>query len=306
MYKDRIGEFGMKSLITIALVVIFVVSAGIAAEMPATSASPWTVHNPNSTSSPNHQALNDLIKVFGKSNRSYTTLDFNAMKGRGVEYTGAYLAGLQKMPISLLNRDEQLAYWLNLHNTGVIYLLAARKTPRKLDKYRGTPGAPGEWWQEQIFNVEGHALWLEQIEQDVLQRHWPDSLFVYGLYDGSKSGPDLGAQAFTGNLVHSQLEEAARKFVNDDKRVDINRRGELTLSSLYEWRKSSFGADDSAVLDHLVSYAQPELAARLTETKAIRKHKFDWSIARHSIRRAPLDQDSYNNAGYGGGVGGGS
>jgi hypothetical protein len=296
----------MKSLIPFALVAIFGVSLSIAAEVPATSTSPWAVHNPNSTSAPNHQALNDLIKVFGKTNKSYTAIDFNAMKGRGVDYVGAYLAGLQTMPISLLNRDEQLAYWLNLHNTGVMYLLAARKTPRKLDKYRSTPGAPGEWWQEQMFNVEGHALSLEQIEQDVLQQHWSDSLFVYGLYDGSKSGPDLGAQAFTGSLVHSQLEEAARKFINDDKRVDINRRGELTLSSLYEWRKPSFGDDDSAVLQHLMSYAQPELAERLAETKAVGKHRFDWSIVRHSIRRAPLDQDSYNNAGYGGGVGGGS
>ena len=274
---------------------IFISALGLSASAFAET-SPWAVNDPGQEAVVTHQPITEIINYFGDVKRDYTSLDFNAIEGAGSDYLRDYLDYLESLPVSQLNRDEQLAYWLNLRNAMVTYMMSTRDTPRRIDDYRGTPEQPGSWWQEKTLTVEGHELSLADIEQEVLASNWSDSLFIYGLYDGSISGPSLGETAFIGATVHEQLEESARQYINDDDRVDVSRRGVVTVSDLYQWHKSSFG-DDAALLSHLVSYAEPRLAEDLIEANTINEYDFNGSIARHTIRTFTLD--SYGTTGGG-------
>ena len=274
---------------------IFISALGLSASAFAET-SPWAVNDPAQTARVDHQVINEVINYFGDVKRDYTTLDFNAIEGAGSDYIADYLEYLQSLPVSQLNRDEQLAYWLNLRNATVTYLLSTRDTPRRLDEVRGTADIPGSWWQEEVLLVEGHALSLAAIEQEVLATNWSDSLYIYGLYDGSIDGPSLGETAFIGATVNAQLEESARQFINDSDRVDVSRRGEVTVSNLYQWHKSYFG-EDAELLAHLASFAEPRLAEELNAATAIDEYDFNHSIARHTIRTTTLD--AYGTTGGG-------
>ena len=107
--------------------------------------SQWAVNDPAQEATLNHQPITEIITYFGDVKRDYTSLDFSAIEGAGSNYLSDYLDYLESVPVSQLNRDEQLAYWLNIRNAMVTYMMSTRSTPRRMDDYRGTPEQPGSW-----------------------------------------------------------------------------------------------------------------------------------------------------------------
>lgn len=255
----------------------------------------WAAHNPAEPSAVDHRPWDQFLQVFHAEERGDAALNFTDIKARGLTYLGQYIRYLERIPVSRLNRDEQLAYWLNLHNAGVVRAVARAYPVRNLGTLRGEPGAPGEVWAKPVFDVEGQRLSLEDIEQRILLAQWADPVVLYGLCYAAKGSPSLPAAAFTGANVHGQLAEVAADFVNDRKGVRV-RRGKLEVSSLYVWNDALFG-DDAALIAHLSEHAKPRLAERLADVEGgVAKHRFDWKTADFRPR---------NNVNVGGGFGGG-
>ena len=265
----------------------------------------WAVSNEESTQVINHKPMTNILRSISVEERGKESVAYVALTGRSLEYVDAYISFLERIPISRLNRNEQLAYWLNLHNVGIIRMLAENKNGhRKLKKYRGVPGMPGNEWSEKMFTVEGRALSLEDIEQNILFRHWKDPLIIYGLCYGAKGSPSIGKVGFSGATVKAQLEENARNFINSNQNVRV-RKANLRVSSLYTWNQDTlFDGDDEAVVAHLSAYAKPALAEKLAGVRGINRNKFNWSSNAYIPRAA--SQAGFGGFGGGGGGGGGS
>ncbi len=216
----------------------------------------------------------DLITV---KDHGRKTTDYSLLKGQPLLYAASYIKYLERIPTSQLNRDEQLAYWLNLHNVGMLRLLAVNKKGyKKIEQYRGTPGSPGKQWSDKIFRVEAQDLSLEDIEQNILFRQWQDPLIIYGLSYGAQGSPAIGKVAFFGAKVKAQLEAKARKFINSSKNVKISKKG-VQVSSLYTWNKASlFSNDDHAVIAHIKTYAKSKLAKKFATVEGLAEHHFNW------------------------------
>lgn len=247
-------------------------------------ANPWAVHNPEENYVVDHSPINTLMDVFGGKEKGVRALDYNAMNGPGVEYLEKYIKHLEEIPVSKLNRDEQLAYWLNLHNAGVMHLLAQNPSIKKMHGIRGLPGAPGLPWEEKRFTVEGHSLSLEEIEQDILMAQWGDPLILYGLCFGAIGSPSV-AGAFTGETVYEQLEAAAKEFVNDDSKIIAKKKDGLQVSSLYIWHEGLFPTDEE-LITHLKAYADKGLRSKLAKYDMVSKFRFDWTTASYVSRHS--------------------
>ena len=59
--------------------------------------------------------------------------------------------------------------------------------------------------------------------------------------------------------------------------MQVTARG-LTLSEIYNWFEADFGGSKAAVIDHLLSYAEPELAAKIRANPKILRYQYDWSL----------------------------
>ncbi|UTW55916.1 DUF547 domain-containing protein [Kordiimonas sp. SCSIO 12610] len=265
------------------------------------SSNHWAKYDASSSARVEHRPMTSILEAISVRNSKQDTIAYSAIKGQTLSYVKSYIRYLENIKVSTLNRDEQLAYWLNLHNIGVIKLLAEEKRGyRKVKKYRGTPGKPGSKWSEKIFSVEGQELSLEQIEQEILFANWKDPLILYGLCYGTQGSPSIGKVAFTGRTVKAQLAENARKFINSTKNVKVSKKG-AQVSSLYTWNKASlFDGDDQLVLAHLKSFAKPRLEKKLAAADGIYKDRFSWKSNAYVPRaQAPA------GGGFGGGGGGG-
>ena len=184
----------------------------------------------------------------------------------------------QVVPLQNLNRNEQLAYWLNLYNIVVYDELAQRYPIRKLDKlYNGTRKTPS-MWDEKMINVNGIALSLNDIQYNIIQKTWKDPRVMYGLYQGTIGGPNLRRIAYTGRSVYEKLEDNAEEFINSLRGLRFKGK-EAHVSKIYEWNKELFPNFKQDLRRHLRKYAKFRLVTRLDSTRKIKTKIYDWHIA---------------------------
>lgn len=132
-------------------------------------------------------------------------------------------------------------------------------------------------WGKKLFNIEGHGISLDDIEHRILRPIWQDPRLHYALNCASIGCPNLQQTVFTAENSETLLDQAAADFINHERAVVVI-NGALQLSSIYHWFKADFGETDRAVIDHLMRFAKPLLAAQLLNRSAIDDHQYDWSL----------------------------
>ena len=120
---------------------------------------------------------------------------FHLLKKEHIDLVVKYREELEILPnvypLANFDKNEQLAYWLNLHNAVLYEQLAKRYPISKLKKLRtGGKGKPS-LWDEKLVTVEGVPLSLNDIQNNILIRHWKSPMVLYGLYHGAIGGPSL-------------------------------------------------------------------------------------------------------------------
>jgi hypothetical protein len=264
----------------------------------------WGANNPAQTHVPDHTGYSTFLQKVGVTRKGETTIAYVAISGPAIVFLDDYIAYLQRLPVSKLNRNEQLAYWLNLYNASVIREITRKNSPpRRMNTHRGTPGSPGKMWRNNIFSIEGHNLSLEDVEMNILARHWQsndgNSMWIYGLNWGATGSPSLPLEAFFGKTVDKQLSDSARAYINNKKHVNLG-RDRLTVSTLYSWHGSLIGESDADVIAHLSLFAKSRLKTRLADVSAISGYIFSWRTNIHEVGKKSSMPESTINSETGG------
>lgn len=180
------------------------------------------------------------------------------------------------VPLTRLGRNEQLAYWINLHNVAMIEQLALTypvQSPNQV-KIAGVPldEAP-------IVTVAGVRLSLKDIRTRIVYPHWRDPKVMYGFWRGDIGGPSISRDAFTGDNLGEVLEQSAREFVNSLRGAE--RRGDTMHVSRYylEAQPFYFANWNTDLRAHLREFSKPEVAAALDQTTDIKASLAEVDIA---------------------------
>ena len=174
-----------------------------------------------------------------------------------------------QIDITTLPRNEQLAYWLNLHNVAVMEKIAQEwpiRQPREIE----IDGIPFD--QAKFMTVRGVTMSPHDIRHQIVFRNWENPKVIYGFWRGEIGGPSLPSDAFTGLNVSQVLERNAREFVNS-LRGTQNRGERLQISTIYDEARPYFFVNwPNDIRSHLSGYANEEvsaLIAKTTETEAV-------------------------------------
>ena len=169
-----------------------------------------------------------------------------------------------------------MALWINLYNALTIRTV--------LDHYpigsiRDVDISPGLFedgpWGEKLIAVEGEPLSLDDIEHRILRPIWRDPRLHYALNCAALGCPDLHPAAFEAPILESQLDEAARAYVNHPRGARID-SGDLIVSSIYVRYAADFGGGDISIIAHLRRYADAALDRALAGRSNIDKDSYDW------------------------------
>lgn len=239
----------------------------------------WTAHDPASSTVVDHRAWDALLAgrvVQGTGGVALVRYGrFGAAERQALD---GYLAALQAVAVSRLNRDEQFAYWVNLYNALTVKVILDNYPVETIRDIDISPGlfSNGPWGAE-LVEVEGEALSLDDIEHRILRPIWQDPRIHYAVNCASIGCPDLRATAWTAEGLDAALDEAARRYVNHPRGADV-RGGRLYVSSIYDWFEEDFGDSEAGVIAHLRQYAASGLKNRLVGIRDIEDDEYDWTL----------------------------
>lgn len=261
-----------------------VMDAGPAVAAPKADLWPdWQAHDAQSAAVIDHSAwqsvLDDYLAVTEPGASSF---DYGrATSDGGGARIDAYVAMLTSIAIDDFNRDQQMAYWINLYNALTVKVVLDHYP---VDSIRDIDISPGLFssgpWGKKLITVEGRTLSLDDIEHRILRPIWRDARIHYVVNCASIGCPALAETAFDAENLETQLDQAAKGFINHPRAVRRNQDGEWVLSSLYDWYRDDFGKSDPDFINHLNRFAAPELAGMLGNAGEldIADYAYDWAL----------------------------
>ncbi len=245
----------------------------------------FATFDPASSAVIDYTIIDNFLGAVGVPEKGRYLPSYDIMRAEGHNYLSRYLANLEQIPVSQLNKDEQLAYWLNVHNLLVIQAVTDEKKSSGFKKKRGTPTQPGPSWTKKRVIVEGVELSLHDIEQGILLANWDNPNILYGMYQGFKDAPAMGTMCFSGPTVQESLKQAAQKYVSNTKSVKV-KKSSVRVSEFYDWYKSTvFNGDDAELLSHLASYAPEKTKSNLAASSELKFKQLSSSIDNFVVRQ---------------------
>jgi len=203
---------------------------------------------------------------------------FSDFKQEHVDYLLAIRQDLEAvpnfMPLKSFSANEQLAYWLNLHNVAVM-LEVAKAYPTK--KVKSLVVGRKSVWDTKTMKVGSKEMSIQDIEDYVIGR-WNDPLVLYGFFMGAVGGPNIRVNAYTGDNVAESLQANAIEFVNSLRGFKMW-SGSGRVSDHYKLGERYFPNFEQDIKRHLLTYARPDTRRDLERAKSFKIKNYDWGIA---------------------------
>jgi hypothetical protein len=276
-----LGALLLGALLLAALLLAAQQLAPAAGAAPAAEAWPrWEVHDPASTRRVDHAPWARWLgaHVITDSPDGIHRVAYGRVSPADRAALEAYVRDLVAVPVDGLNRDEQLAYWINLYNALTVQVVLAHYPVESIRDIDISPGwfADGPW-DARLLTVAGERLSLNDIEHRILRPLWRDPRIHYAVNCASLGCPNLQSVPYDAQRIDAQLDAAARAFVNHPRGVRFA-DGELVVSSIYAWFQADFGGTAQGVIRHLLAFAEPTLAERLRRHAGGFDDAYDWRL----------------------------
>lgn len=221
----------------------------------------------------------------------------NAGKASVVNYAGmqadkskldSYMAATSKVNQSEFNRwnkDEQLAFLINVYNAGTVELVLTKYPNLKSIKDIG--GVFGSPWKQDFILILGKTRSLDDIEHNLIRgsKRYNEPRIHFAVNCASIGCPALLNDAFTARKLDKQLEQVTSKFLADSSRNRL-KGNTLEISPIFKWYKEDFTMgwrDTNDVAGFLGRYNQA-LGMNSTQVKALEQGKIKVSYTNYDWR----------------------
>jgi len=179
--------------------------------------------------------------------------------------------------IAELPRNEQLAFWINLHNVAVIEAISNEYPIRSPSKAKFGPDKVA-LQDAKLVTIRGVALSPRDIREKIVYPNWSDPRVIYGFWRGEIGGPSIQRYAFTGQNVDTLLSLGAEEFVNSLRGIE-SFGGALRVSQIYEEAQPYYFGSDEDLRGHLAAFARDDVKALINEKDRIAYNSYESAIA---------------------------
>ncbi len=262
----------------LTLLLALVLGAPIAGAAPSAELIKfWLDTEESSTTSIDHQAWQNILDAYLVKEASGVNLfKYSAVSDNDHQSLKDYVKTLAALDPRKYNRDEQMAYWINLYNALTVDVMLDAYPVKSILKVGGSFFSPGPW-KKKYLKIAGQEVSLNDIEHGILRPIWKDSRIHYAVNCASYSCPNLSTTAFTAENTEEQLTQAAKDYINNPRGVTVDGE-DLLLSKIFDWYSVDFGKNEEELLQELAKYAEPELAERLSNHDGDIDYDYNWDL----------------------------
>lgn len=189
-----------------------------------------------------------------------------------------YLEALNRTDPERLDRNAQLAFYINSYNAYTIKLILMHfKDGQPVDSIKDIGSFFSTPWKIKFCRIGGKIYSLDNIEHDILRPHFREPRIHFALNCAARSCPPLISRAYRGETIEAQLEENTISFINDRQSTYIKSK-RLYVSRIFKWFDEDF---ESGVKAFVLHYSRGELRQQIVaagNTLALSYLEYDWSL----------------------------
>jgi len=194
---------------------------------------------------PGHSAWDALLKrhVVVTPAGNASAVRYAAMLGQRADLD-AYLSDLSAVTTQQYQAwpsPQKLAFLINAYNAFTVALILTRYPDLKSIKDLGSLiQSP---WKKKFFPLLGQERSLDEVEHGMIRAPgvFDDPRIHMGVVCASVGCPMLRNEAFTGDRLDAQLDDAVRRFLSDRSRNRYDAgTGTLAVSKIFDWYRKDF------------------------------------------------------------------
>ena len=209
-------------------------------------------------------------------------IPFSMLSEEAIAPLTEYREDLQRIAgeidIASLPKNQQLAFWINLHNVAVIEKIALNYPVTSPSLIR-LDGSDKPLDETKFITIAGVAMSPKDIRTKIVFPHWDDPKVIYGFFRGELGGPTIPREAYTAANVDALLAENGSEFVNSLRGVE-SMGGKLLVSEIFEEAAPFFFPRmDDDLKAHLATLAEEDVSALLAEGKSIKVNTYVDTVA---------------------------
>ena len=206
-------------------------------------------------------------------------VDYWGMK-RSHQKLDDWLKELSTINPASLAPTQQKALWLNLDNALVIRQVI-NNYPLKsiLPKFLGIPN----WWAfwrfftRSVYTVGEKQYSLNNIEHDTIRQQFADPRIHFALVCAAKGCPLLRNEAYQSDRLDIQLEDDAKRFINNPDKVYYDPQASvLYCSKILKWYKQDFLKQSESIAKYIQTYSNSDIP--LDKPVEIKYLNYDWHL----------------------------
>lgn len=216
-----------------------------------------------------HQAFSEVLQ------RHVTNGHVNYPGIQGDRRFGEYLQTLNRVdPDRLRTREDRLAFWINAYNAFAIKGILDGYSPATLvGRYRYFIGRDHA--------VGGSPINLYDLEREVLVKEFHEPRIHFAIVCASRSCPLLRSEAYEARVLAAQLDDSARRFINDPSKNRFDHvKGVAFLSMIFKWFREDFEAHSGSLAAYVAQFVVDSAIARELQAGRYRIEflEYDWSL----------------------------
>ncbi|MEZ4652779.1 MAG: DUF547 domain-containing protein [Candidatus Eisenbacteria bacterium] len=187
----------------------------------------------------------------------------------------SYLQQMATADPAAWKETERLAFWINAYNSMIV---AAVLEGQSAESLLGR-GKIFKFWK---FPIAGKERTLDEVEHEILRKEFAEPRIHFAIVCASRSCPRLRTEAYSADELEAQLDDQARRFINDPSRNELDMNHSLLrLSKIFDWFRSDFEREGT-LLEFLARYVEtPPLRLWLEKNPPrveIQYLDYDWTL----------------------------
>ena len=209
-------------------------------------------------------------------------MDYASLKARDARALQALRQELGRVNVSALNRNEQLAYWINVYNVNVVATVMEAYPVESIRDISTDLIIRLNVFKKERVPFAGALLSLDEVEHEKIRKGFGDARIHFAVNCAARSCPPIRPEAFTGEKLQAQLDDQTRRFLNGPHGVRFERDGsELTITTtkIMDWFGEDFDAAGGKVafIRRFVRPDKQRLIAQATEID-VEYDDYDWAL----------------------------
>ncbi len=264
----------IKTTITILLVLMLNTTLNAAPE----AWDIWDESDEESTEMIDHQTYAEILQRYlnNEHESGINRFAYKKVSPEDKDKLNNYIAELTAIDIREYNKDEQMAYWINLYNALTIEVIL-RKKPLFSILTTGNGLLSKGPWDDVVATIDDVELTLNDIEHRILRPIWNDYRIHFAVNCASIGCPNLQGVPFLAKTLETQLEQGANDYLNHPRGLKF-KGDKLHLSEIFNWYAEDFGNNQTEILATLAKYVDEMTAEKLRSYKGKISYSYDWGL----------------------------